>query len=64
MNYEVILEWYRTQMTKFLESPHRRSKEYGDYLKRWFSEEICDGFPYSTKVKFKQLPMSYNEYFS
>ena len=63
MDYEVILEWYRTQMVKFLNSSNRRGKEYGEYLKCWFSEEICDGFPYSRKVKFKQLPMSYNEYF-
>ena len=61
--YENSLINYKKKMGKYLSSEYRKEKEYGSYLKLWFSEEICDGAPFSLKYKWKKLPMSFNQYF-
>ena len=63
MNYESELQWYRDYIEREKNSPYRRVQEYVSYLKCWFSEENCDGAPFSLKYKWKRLPMSYNVYF-
>lgn len=55
-NYKLLIE-------RYISSKNRRDREYGDYLKKWFSEEICDGATYSDKIKWHKLPMSINVYF-
>lgn len=62
--YEESLNSYRNKIEKLLSSKSRRDNEYGSYLERWFSEDICDGFPFSTKYKFHYLPMCMNVYFN
>lgn len=62
MTYEAELQWYRDYIERESNSPYRRVREYVGYLRRWFSEENCDGAPFSLKYKWKQLPMSYNVY--
>ena len=64
MDYEAKLQWYRDYIERESNSPYRREQEYVKYLRRWFSEEDCDGFPFSFKYKRKYLPMSFNIYFS
>lgn len=62
--YEYQLDWYRNIMENYCDSQYRREKEYGNYLKRWFSDETCDGLGnYELRYKYHTLPMSYNIYF-
>ena len=62
MNYESELQWYRDYIEREKSSPYRRVQEYVSYLTCWFSENVCDGAPFSLKYKWKRLPMSYNVY--
>lgn len=63
MTYDEKLNWYRSQIDKLLSSSLRRDREYGNYLRRWFSEEDCDGAPFSLKYRWKREPMSFLVYF-
>lgn len=49
--YEQKLISFKGLIKEFLYSTNRRDREYGEYLKRWFSEEICDCAPFSLKYK-------------
>lgn len=60
--YEQSLISFKGWIEEFLYSTNRRDREYGEYLKRWFSEEICDGAPFSLKYKWHRLPMTFNQY--
>lgn len=60
--YEETLEAYKKKVAFFLNSKYRKENEYGQYLKRWFSEVDCDGAPFSLKYKWHRLPMSYIQY--
>lgn len=60
--YEQNLISFKGLIKEFLYSINRRDREYGEYLKRWFSEEICDGAPFSLKCKLHRLPMTYIQY--
>lgn len=60
--YEQNLDSFRDKINKFSSSANRKDKEYGAYLRRWFSEEICDGAPFSLKYKLHRLPMTFNQY--
>lgn len=63
-DYEYKLQWYRDYITRNSSSTARRVREYCDYLKRWFSDGRCDGAPdVKTRILWKRLPMSYNQYF-
>ena len=61
-SYEEKLQWYRDYIERKKNSPYRREQEYVSYLTCWFSENVCDGAPFSLKYKWKRLPMSYNVY--
>lgn len=61
-DYEQCLKTSRDLAEKFANSTNRRDREYGEYLKRWFSEEICDGAPFSLKYKWHRLPMTCIQY--
>ncbi len=62
-DYELQLFRFRSLIEKYTkEDSSRREKEYGNYLKRWFSEVPTDGAPFSIKYRWKQLPMSYLVY--
>ena len=61
-SYEEELQWYRYYIEREKNSPYRRVQEYVSYLTCWFSENVCDGAPFSLKYKCKRLPMSYNVY--
>ena len=61
-SYEEELQWYRDYIEREKNSPYRRVQEYVSYLNCWFSENVCDGAPFSLKYKWKRLPMSYNIY--
>lgn len=63
-SYEEKLDWYYGRIQILINSKYRRDREYGNYLLKWFSEEVCDGGTYAEKVARKQTPMSYNVYFS
>ena len=61
--YEKTLNFYRMQMEAYSLSSARLSREYGSYLKRWFSNEECDGLEnYKMRYRLHQLPMSFNTY--
>lgn len=60
--YKQNLISFKGRIEEFLYSSNRRDREYGEYLKRWFSEEICDGAPFSLKYKWHRLPMTFNQY--
>lgn len=60
--YENELLIYKSLIYNYVNSPYRRDKEYGKYLQRWFSEEICDGATFKQKKLWHQLPMSFNQY--
>lgn len=60
--YEEILKLYKEKTAFFLNSKYRNEQEYGQYLKRWFSEEECDGAPFSLKYKWHKLPKDYFQY--
>ena len=60
--YEQNLDSFRDKIDKFSSSANRKDKEYEAYLRRWFSEEICDGAPFSLKYKWHRLPMDYFQY--
>ena len=47
--YEQNLDSFRDKIDKFSSSANCKDKEYGAYLRRWFSEEICDGAPLSVE---------------
>lgn len=49
--YEQKLISFKGLIKEFLYSTNRRDREYVEYLKRWFSEEIYDGAPFSLKYK-------------
>ena len=49
--YEQKLISFKGLIKEFLYSTNRRDREYGEYLKRWFSEENYDGVPFSLKYK-------------
>ena len=61
-SYEEELQWYRNYIEREKNSPYRRVQEYVSYLTCWFSENVCDGAPFSLKYKWKRLPMRYNVY--
>ncbi len=62
--YEKKLQWYRKYIEDNKDSKARRVREYCNYLKRWFSDERCDGAPnYATRYLWRCTPMSYNTYF-
>lgn len=57
------LEKIRATIDKHCVPESWRNGEYGQYLKRWFSDEvICDGGTYEQKVRRHQYPMSWVEY--
>ena len=61
--YEEALENYRSSIERYLSSTGRLEREYGRYLKRWFSNEPCDGIlNYEMRYRFHTLPMAANTY--
>lgn len=60
--YEEELEDFKKLKDKYIASSSRKEKEYGGYLSRWFSEEICDSAPFSVKYRWHRLPMSFMQY--
>lgn len=60
--YEQKLISFKGLIKEFLCSTNRRDREYGEYLKNWFSEAIVDGAPFSLKYKLHRLPMTFNQY--
>lgn len=61
--YEKSLNFYRMQMEAYSLSSARLSREYGSYLKRWFSNERCDGLEnYEMRYRLHKLPMAFNTY--
>lgn len=60
--YEKALIEFKEKISFFEESDYRMDKEYGSYLRRWFSEENCDGAPFSLKYKWHRLPMGFHQY--
>ena len=61
--YEKALESYRSSIERYLSSTGRLEREYGRYLKRWFSDESCDGvINYGMRYCLHTLPMAANTY--
>lgn len=61
--YEERLNFYRNYFVHYSNDPSRRSQEYVSYLRRWFGNESCDGWPnFETRYAMHQLPMSANEF--
>ena len=60
--YEKELKNFKNLSEKFLSSSNYREIEHGEYLKSWFSEENCDGVPFSLKYKWHRLPMTFIQY--
>lgn len=61
--YEEELNFYRSSIEDYLSRPGHLNQEYGRYLKRWFSDESCDGAAnYETRYRFHRLPMAANTY--
>lgn len=59
------LDWYREYIERDDGTSSRHVQEYVDYLKRWFSDQRCDGLDnYETRFRMHKLPMSYNIYFN
>jgi hypothetical protein len=64
MDYLEKLAWYRKYIENHQDETSRRGKEYVSYLEAWFDDtKVVDGANYSMKVRWQQLPMSYNQYF-
>ncbi len=62
--YEDMILWFRNYIVRHEGDDVRRDVEYNDYLKRWFGNGQCDGWPdFETRYKMHQLPMSFNVYF-
>ena len=63
--YDKKIQWFRDYIKSNENDKARRAQEYVSYLKRWFSDQPCDGLP-SFKIRhtLHQLPMSYNMYFN
>ncbi len=62
--YEERLQWYRNKIRQLENSGNRRDKEYCSYLKRWFSDGVCDGVSdCETRIRWHQLPMTETVYF-
>ena len=61
--YEKELNFYRMRAEDCSLSSLRLEREYGNYLKRWFSDARCDGFEsYEVRYRLHKLPMSANVY--
>ena len=61
--YEEALEHYRSSIEYYISSTGRLEREYGRYLKRWFSNEPCDCIEsYEMRYRFHRLPMAANTY--
>lgn len=61
--YEKELRFYRLQAENYLVSSSRLGREYGEYLKRWFSDESCDGYAnYEMRYHLHKLPQTANGY--
>lgn len=60
--YENELLIYKSLIYNYINSSYRRDKEYGEYLQRWFSDDICDGAAFEQKKQWHRLPMSFNQY--
>lgn len=57
--YEKELNFSRSHIDFYINSSGRRDREYGNYLKCWFSNKPCDGLPdYETRYRWHRLPMS------
>lgn len=55
---------YMALMDEYLNSPYRRNREYGRYLRRYFdpAEARVDGMPYQARIE-NSKPMPYTVYF-
>lgn len=61
--YERTLGHYHSLIEHYASSTGRLEREYGRYLKRWFSSEPCDGMEsYEMRYRFHRLPMAANTY--
>lgn len=61
--YEKSLDFYRSQIEIYSSREGRLNHEYGNYLKRWFSDKPCDGMKsYEMRYRFHRLPMAANTY--
>ena len=64
--YERRIQWYKDYIitNETAGGMSRRTQEYVDYLKRWFSDGPCDGRPnFATRYEYHELPMAFNIYF-
>lgn len=61
--YEKELNFYRLQAEAYSLSSGRLAREYGTYLKCWFSDERCDGYAnYEMRYHLHKLPQTANGY--
>lgn len=61
--YEKSLNFYRLLIEAYSLSSVRLSREYGSYLKCWFSDQSCDGCEnYEMRYRLHKLPMSFDDY--
>ena len=61
--YERALGHYHSLIEYYTSSTGRLEREYGEYLKRWFSDVPCDGMEsYEMRYRFHTLPMAANTY--
>ena len=61
--YEKALGHYYSSIEYYISSAGRLEREYGEYLKRWFSDVPCDGMEsYDMRYYLHRLPMAANTY--
>jgi len=61
--YERTLGHYHSLIEFYTSSSGRLQREYGEYLKRWFSDKPCDGMEsYEMRYRSHILPMAANTY--
>lgn len=62
--YEEELDFFRFLLERLSNNSTRREQEYASYLRRWFSDEKCDGWDsFEFRHQMHKLPMSFNVYF-
>lgn len=63
VEYEEQIQWYKNYMERHKNDTARRVQDYISYLKSWFGDIRCDGWPnFETRYTMHQLPMSFNVY--
>lgn len=61
--YEDQIQWYKDYIKKHEGDTSRRMEDYISYLKTWFSDNSCDGFPnFQQRYTLHKLPMPMNIY--